>query len=190
MTQSLFEGDRVVLRPFGLDDVPALESYLNHPELAGRRYIPWAFPEIVPLSRQQIESIVEKWGKTEKGLQLAVVERESGTLLGHAGCDWDWDPHNPSGSLVIAPDYQRQGYGAEVLGLLLRYLFQYTVAHNVTCWIADWNRPARLFAANQGFQEAGRMRRAGIRQGQYFDLILMDLLRPEWVRSGGSVHAS
>jgi RimJ/RimL family protein N-acetyltransferase len=190
MTESPFEGSRVALRPFGPDDVPALEAYLNHPELIGRRHIPWAFPEVAPLSRQQVEGIVEKWGGAEKGLNLAVVERESGALIGHAECDWGWDPHNPSVSVVIAPERQRQGCGAEALGLLLRYLFEYSVAHNVTCWIADWNRPARLFAASQGFREAGRMRRAGVRQGQYFDVVLMDLLRPEWAAAGGGSHAT
>jgi RimJ/RimL family protein N-acetyltransferase len=111
-------------------------------------------------------------------------------LLGHAECDWGWDPHNPSLSVVIAPGRQRQGYGAEVLGLLFSYLFDHTVAHSVTCWIADWNEPARRFAASRGFQEAGRMRRAGIRQGQYFDVMVMDLLRPEWTQPGGGAHAS
>jgi RimJ/RimL family protein N-acetyltransferase len=190
MTRSLFEGNTVALRPFEPDDVPALEAYLNHPDLVGRRYVPGTFPDTAPLSRQQIQEIVEKWAETEKGLQLAIVERESGALIGHAECGWDWDPHNPSLSLVIAPGHQRQGHGTETMGLLLRYLFKHTVAHNVTCWIADWNHSARRFAASRGFQERGCMRRAGVRQGQYFDMILLDLLRPEWVRSRGGSHAA
>ncbi len=41
MTTSVFAGEAVALRPFEPDDVPALAAYLNQPELAGCRYIPW-----------------------------------------------------------------------------------------------------------------------------------------------------
>jgi RimJ/RimL family protein N-acetyltransferase len=185
MTISIFEDEAVVLRPFEPDDVAALGAYLNHPDLAGRRYIPWGFPDMAPLSQQKVQGIVQKWGEEEKGLCLAVVRAESHELVGHAECNWDWDPHAPSLSVVIAPAHQRHGYGSEVLRLLLRYLFEYTPAHNVTCWISDWNQEGRQFAARHGFQESARMRRAGIREGRYYDLVVADLLRPEWQQRGG-----
>jgi RimJ/RimL family protein N-acetyltransferase len=190
MTDSIFQGSTITLRPFEPDDVPALEAYLNHPELTGRRYIPWAFSELAPLSRKQVEEISQKWAGEEKSLPLAVVRRETGELIGHAECDWGWDPHCPSLAVVVAPPQQRRGYGSEVLGLLLRYLFAYTPAHTVSCWIADWNQPARQFAARHGFQENGQMRRAGVRQGEYFDVIVADMLRSEWQQLGGAPHAT
>jgi RimJ/RimL family protein N-acetyltransferase len=48
-----FRGERVILRAFESEDVPALHAYLNHPELAGRRYIPWDFPNEFPLAKKQ-----------------------------------------------------------------------------------------------------------------------------------------
>lgn len=189
MTSSIFESERIALRPFEPEDLPALGHYLNQPDLAGRRYIPWAFPELAPLSQAQVQGILQKWSEAENALNLAVTRLDTQELIGHAECDWDWDPHCPSTSAVIAPAYQRQGYGSEALGLLLRYLFEYTPAHVVACWIADWNQPALQLAAHHGFQAAGRMRRAGIRQGRAFDVIITDLLRSEWEKSGGGRHA-
>jgi RimJ/RimL family protein N-acetyltransferase len=185
LMQSLFQGDTVVLRPFEADDVAALLIYLNHPDLAGCRYVPWGIPELAPLSRRQGEDIYQKWSQKEKGLLLAVVQRESGSLIGHAECDWQWDPHCPSLSVVIAPVQRRHGYGSEALHLLLNYAFAYTPAHVVSAWMADWNQPARQFAARHGFREAGRMRRVGLRQGSYFDLVVADLLRREWLAAQG-----
>jgi RimJ/RimL family protein N-acetyltransferase len=179
-----------VLRPFEPEDVSALDSYLNHPDLTGRRYIPWAFPEEPPLSRQQVEAIVQKWNGAEKGFDLAIMHGESHELLGHAGCDWGWDPHCPSVSVAIAPSQQRRGYGSDALRLLLRYLFGHTPVHLVSCWISDWNQAALRFAREHGFQVAGRMRRVGIRGGQYFDVVVSDLLRAEWQQQGGGSHAS
>jgi RimJ/RimL family protein N-acetyltransferase len=180
MAGSPFRGDTIFLRPFETDDVAVLRAYLNHPHLTGRRYIPWAFPETAPLSQKQVQGIVEKWSEPERKMTLAIVRLEGQDLLGHAEFDWSWDPHCPTVSVVIAPPHQRQGCGSEALSLLLRYTFEHTPAHVVTCWIADWNQPALQFAAHRGFQEAGRMRRAGIRHGKYYDVIVTDLLRSEW----------
>jgi RimJ/RimL family protein N-acetyltransferase len=191
MTQNYpFQAEHVFLRAFEPEDVPALYAYLNHPELAGRRYISWRFPSELPLPKGKVESVLEKWQEDEKAFHLAVILRPEGELIGHASCDWGWDPHCPGVELVIDPEYQRLGYGGEVLELLLQYLFGNTAAHNVSIWIADWNQGGLAFAQRHGFREAGRMRRAGFRGGEYFDVVVMDLLRPEWeVRGGGDNDA-
>jgi len=178
--ENLFQGRAVRLRPFEPDDLPALAGYLNHPELEGRRCLPWGFPEVAPLSRRQIQGIYERWAGEEKGLPLAVLQAEGDRLIGHAECGWDWDPHAPSVSVTIDPSHQRQGFGSDAFRLLLRYLFENTVAHSVSCWIADWNEPALAFVQCHGFRLNGRMRRAGLRRGRAYDVVLTDILRPEW----------
>jgi RimJ/RimL family protein N-acetyltransferase len=60
-------------------------------------------------------------------------------------------------------------------------------AHSLSCWVAEWNLEARAFLRRHGFQESARMRRAGIYQGAYFEMVVMDLLRPEWE---GGRHAA
>jgi RimJ/RimL family protein N-acetyltransferase len=168
------------LRAFEPGDVPALHDYLNHPDLSGRRYIPWKFSDDLPLALKHAQEIYEKWSEEEEEVHLAVVLGGSGELIGHAEMDWSWDPHCPGVSLVIAPLQQRKGYGSQVLRLLLRYLFESMPAHSISCWVAEWNLEARAFLRRHGFQESARMRRAGIYQGAYFDMVVMDLLRPEW----------
>ena len=176
----LFETERLILGPFEPVDLPALHEHLNHPDLAGRRYLPWQFPEDLPLTDKQIEGIYDRWSGEERTLHLAVRSREGLVLIGHAELEWDWDPHCPYLALVIAPPCQRQGYGSEALHCLLRYLFENTSAHNVTGWVADWNQPALDFAQKHGFQLCGRSRREGMRMGAYYDGMLFDILRPEW----------
>lgn len=190
MASDPFQGEMIALRPFEPDDAPELKAYLDHPDLIGCRYIPWAYPDMTPLSQGQIAGIIQKWAEAEKSLPLAVVRLDTGELVGHAECDWGWDPHQPSVHVVIAPAQQRQGYGSEALGLLLHYLFDYTPAHCVTCWIAGWNQPGLEFIKHCGFQVSGRMRRAGVREGEYLDVVITDLLRPEWQELGGGHHAA
>jgi RimJ/RimL family protein N-acetyltransferase len=176
-----FQSQRVALRAFEAEDVLALHTYLNHPELAGRRYIPWGFPGEIPLSKKQAEGIYEEWSEKEDGFVLAVVLRDSQDLIGHVECEWEWDPRTPSVSLVIAPEHQRQGHGSEVLQILLDYLFGQSPAHNVSGWMGDWNQAARQFAAKHGFQESGIWRRDSLRNGAYSNGIQVDILRSEWL---------
>jgi len=181
----MFGSEQITLRPFEPEDVPALAVYLNHPELAGRRYIPDGLPDTVPLSMGQVAEVVQRWQQAEKELNLAVVQVLKGELVGHVTADWGWDPHNPSVSVAIGPSHQRQGYGAAAVGLVLDYLFGQTPAHCITAWIDDWNEAGLAFAAHAGFRRAGQMRRAGLRGGRFYDVVVVDLLRSEWVARGG-----
>jgi len=184
MTSSVFlpyQGPSVILRPFEAEDASVFHQYINHPELAGRRCLPWEFSDIIPLSRKQAEAVINHWVEAKDEVNLAVVRRQDQQLIGHAGCDWGWDTHCPGVTVVIAPEYQRRRYGSEVLQILLHHLFGNSPAHVVECWVADWNLAGRFFLKGHGFQESGRMRRAGIRRGGYFDLVITDLLRQEWM---------
>jgi RimJ/RimL family protein N-acetyltransferase len=177
---SYFQTKSLQLRPFEPDDLLALKDYLNHPELAGRRYLPWGTPEDLPLSSQQVEGILHKWGEEDGETHLAIIRSAGPTLIGHAEFGWGWDSHHPYLAIVIAPEHQGRGSGSETLSLLLRYLFENTPAYNVSGWIADWNHAAYRFACKHGFQESGRSRREGLRHGVYYDEIVVNLLRPEW----------
>jgi RimJ/RimL family protein N-acetyltransferase len=168
------------LRAFEPEDVPALHDYLSHPDLIGRRYILWKFSDVLPLSLKHAREIYDRWSDEEEEVHLAVVLHAGNVLIGHVEMDWSWDPHCPGVSLVISPLQQHKGYGSQVMPLLLRYLFANMPAHSISCWVAEWNQAARAFLRQHGFQESGRMRRAGIHQGACFDMLVADLLRSEW----------
>jgi ribosomal-protein-alanine N-acetyltransferase len=185
-----FRGERVILRAFESEDVPALHAYLNHPELAGRRYIPWDFPNEFPLAKKQVEDILTKWSEEKDGIHLAILLRGTMELIGHAECDWGWDPHCPHVAVVIDPAHQGKGYGSQVLQILVGYLYDNTPAHNVSGWMAEWNQAARSCAKRNGFRESGRWRRSGIREGKCFDGVLCDILRPEWEQPRGGEDAA
>jgi RimJ/RimL family protein N-acetyltransferase len=176
----LFMNKRLRLRAFEPDDISALHAYLNYPELAGRRGLPWRFPGEAPLSKQQVEAVLKRWTEGEEEFHLAVTLREDGSLIGHANCDWGWDAHCPEVEVVISPAYQFQGYGSAVLALLLDYFFENTPAHSIGSGLPSWNQEALKFALKHGFTHSGTMRRMGLRAGQVYDWLGVDILRPEW----------
>jgi RimJ/RimL family protein N-acetyltransferase len=175
-----FSNAVISLRPFTPDDTPALHSYLNHPDLAGRRYIHWDFSQDLPLPPKQVSSLIDKWNEAEEGVTFAVTRQADGALLGHCSSSWGWDPHMPDCSVVVAPRHQRQGVATQALSLLLDYLFDFTIAHNVSLGIMEWNQPALDFAKKIGFTRVGLLRRESFYGGKFCDEVILDLLRPEW----------
>lgn len=178
----LINKKRIVLQAFEPDNIPRLHSHLNHPGLVGRRYLPEKFSDDLPLAFIQVEAILKAWEEKQDGFNLAVIAAKNRELIGHINCDWSWDTHCPDVSVIIYPEFQRQGYGTEGLQSVLGYLFQTSPAHNISGWIADWNLPARHFAEKMGFKESGMSRREHLRNGAYSDSILVDILKEEWQR--------
>lgn len=181
MGEGRFCGDRIDLRALEETDVGALHVYLNDPALLGRRYLSGDVPEVTPLSRGQVAEILDACAKPKNGFTLGIELRDTGELVGHAGCNWNWDPHCPGVSIAVAPAHQRSGIGSEVLSMLLQHLFEDTPAHNVNGWVPGWNAPALAFAERHGFTESGRIPRGGLRAGAWFEHVMLDILRPEWV---------
>ncbi len=190
-SESPFHGTTVVMRAVEPEDASTLHAWFNHSDLLGRRYTPGGVREDVPLSMLQVEEIIQEWAKPKSGTHLMVTLREHQTLVGYAACDWGWDTHAQDVWVVIAPAYRRKGYGSEALRLLLRHQFTCSPAHNISCWVAGWNEAGQLFAKHHGFRESGRIRRAGMREGKFYDLVVADILRPEWeAMCGGEGNAA
>jgi RimJ/RimL family protein N-acetyltransferase len=80
--------------------------------------------------------------------------------------------------------------GSEVVRHLVAYLFENTPAHNVSGWVSSWNEAGLAFAKAEGFSESGRIPRFGIRDGAYYEAVIVDLLKTEWRESERGRHGA
>lgn len=180
-----FTGELTTMRPFSPEDLEPLVAYLNHPGLDGRRYAPGDFPDL-PVTLEAGQKILEKWAQTENQIHLAVISREHGILVGHTAAYWGWDTLCPDVEVVIAPDHQRRGYGADAFRLLVDWVFASLPAHTLSAFAAGWNSEGQRFLERAGFRLAGISRREGFWRGAYVDEHVFDLLRSEWEARDGS----
>jgi RimJ/RimL family protein N-acetyltransferase len=93
----------------------------------------------------------------------------------------DWS--NGSARLALgigAADDRRQGYGAEALGLALRYAFEELNLHRLGAEAAAYNAGALRLLEKAGFQVEVRRREALYRDGRRWDELWLGLLREEW----------
>jgi len=179
MIRAPFRGRRITMRPFEPDDLLALADYLNHPALTGCRYT-YGLDDTLPVTQAAVERLYARWSEQEQGVTLAVLANDTLALLGHAFAHWGWDRLAPDLAVVISPEQRRQGYASEAFQLLLGYLFGFTPAVHAASWVADWNTGGIAFLTAQGFQAAGHMRHAGLRDSRPYDMLVMDILRDEW----------
>ncbi|APB70535.2 N-acetyltransferase [Paenibacillus polymyxa] len=95
------------------------------------------------------------------------------------GIEWN----NRSGQLAIGignTDYRGKGFGAEAVGLILRYAFYELNLNRVGLDVIEYNTQAIRTYEKAGFQLEGRVRSAVLRDGNSYDRIMMGILYSEW----------
>lgn len=116
-------------------------------------------------------------------LQFSACLIEDDRCIGFVGLgDIDWIHRSAATSAIFLPgDFRGRGFGTEAKHLLLEYAFEHIGLHTLVSWI--WQRNERSVAAilKQGYKPAGMLRFEAIDQGRYYDVLVFDLLREDWL---------
>ena len=165
---AILRGPRVVLRPAGSDDIPALETIRREPSV--ERW--WGVLEDGELAadlaeEQDVEILaIEVDGDVVGAIQW-YQEREP--AFRHAGMD-----------IFLTTAMQGRGVGTETVRMLARHLIDEHGFHRLVIDPAAANEPAIRAYGKVGFQPVGRLRNSWRGpDGTWEDQLLMDLLAEE-----------
>jgi RimJ/RimL family protein N-acetyltransferase len=136
---------------------------------------PWA-----PMTLDQIKTKLEDLQKKDRTAIFAIFSNDN-EFIGIAASSARWDTWNPHMGVLIWPEHRRKGFGTEAAKLLLQAAFDNSVAHVVNCGLPDCNKEGLAFAESVGFKNQGAERRAGIIDGEFYDYVLLDMLRDEYL---------
>ncbi len=178
MKNPFFEKE-IIFRAIEPEDIPKLHEWFNNPNARGYGYVSDKIPLWLPFSHYQMEQAFEEW-KKDQTKRFIIEHREDKVSIGFASFSDEWDPHCPSFDVFICLPYRRHSFGQQTVQMLLNYLFKYTPAHVVTTWLADYAGAGLRFLQSMGFEEYGRMRRAGRKDGNYYDVVVMGILKRDW----------
>jgi RimJ/RimL family protein N-acetyltransferase len=170
----------IFYRPFEPADINALGQVVNQPELIGCRYLPWQVQAEGMLNTAALEAVLEAWSTIRRGRRYGVFHKQDSALIGYCGMDWGWDFLCPEFELVLSPAQQRLGLGSAIAADIIDWLYDTTMAHNISAWFPEGNQAAQGFLTSLGFTYGGLSRAESLRQGKLRGEALMDLLRPEW----------
>lgn len=160
----------ILLRALEPQDVDTLYEWENDPTV-------WSVGiTLAPYSRRQLWDYVNSYDAdiyAAKQLRLMVVERESGMTVGTIDL-FDFDPANSrcGVGILIAPEFQRRGYGEATLQAIADYCRSRLSLHQLYCTVGAGNAASRALFEKCGFSISGRLRSWIRRGGRYEDAYL------------------
>ena len=172
--------ERLLLRPFQSEDVPAFVGYRSDPEVA--RFQSWEST----YSRDDGERFLAsqqglRFGMPGDWMQLAVVDRVSGALCGDCAVRVATDqPATAEVGVTFSPSAQGRGLAREALAAVIARLFDEQGVHRVFAQADDRNHAVHRLLERLGLRCEARLVEADWFKGEWTTLRVYAVLHREW----------
>lgn len=175
METVILKTERLILRPFTIEDVDAVHQACQDPD------IQFFTPAPRPFTRVDAEAFVEKTAEgwaTDKNYELGAFRKESRDLVG-SYCLTLVTAGVYELGYWAAKEQRGRGFSFEAAYALCHWGWATLAAHRLEWWAMVGNSASRALAEKLGFQLEGTLRRRGIESGQPRDWWVGGLLRQE-----------
>ncbi len=177
---------RLLLRPIGLDDVPAVVAYRSLPDVC--RYVPFD-----PMDAGAVRArVLGQWSQTQieaegDALILGVELSATGELVGDMMLAWRSEG-NRCGELgyVVNPAYRGHGYATEASHRLLHVAFDELGWHRVEARVIADNTDSARLAERLGMRREAHFIEHEWFKGRWIDELMFAVLDREWAEQHGA----
>lgn len=173
--------DRLLLRPFTVDDLEATHSFERLPEVA--RFLYWE-PRDLEASRAFLDKRVTRVALQEEGdvLDLGVTLRETGRLIGQVLLIWTSREHQQGEiGYVLHPDFHGRGYAPEASVEMLRLGFEELGLHRIVGRLDGRNAASARVLEKLGMRKEAHLVENERVKGEWCDEVIFAMLSREWV---------
>jgi len=176
---SIIYGKRVRLRGAERSDLESFVTWINDPEVTAGLTL------FLPMSSIDEEKWFENAMQRPQEEKPLVIDMKDGTnwrLIGNSSFfAFDWFSRSAEVGIMIGDKtVWNQGFGSEVMRLLLHHGFGTLNLNRIYLRVYDENKRAIRVYEKVGFVHEGRMRQAVYKNGSYCDVLYMSVLREEW----------
>ncbi|MDR2635143.1 MAG: GNAT family N-acetyltransferase [Clostridiales bacterium] len=169
-------GDRIYLSPMRIEDAEQYTEWLND------------FRVTDGLQGENLLTVVREKAWLEDALRgddrhFAIVCLKDDKLIGNCGFNIikHRNRYGEIGLFIGDEENRSRGLGAEIVGLLLDYGFNYLNLHSIGISTYGFNKRALACYKKAGFKETGRFRERVFVNGKYYDEITLDILETEFI---------
>jgi RimJ/RimL family protein N-acetyltransferase len=175
---ALIGSQRVALRPMQVDDAEPIANLIRREPDASFGHSRFPYSAI---------AFADWFGEMAKkdpasDIELAVVLRETGELIGETGLySIDWIARTAeSGYWLYRASDRGRGYGTEANLLILEYAFERLGLNMIWAWVKERNPRSQASLRKQGYRDAGRFTWSGYGPDGFENARMFDLLATEW----------
>ena len=186
----LFQGTKICLTPIDLEKDPEVAARWTQDAEYQRMLNSDLVRPLAPAQvKKQFEAIEKELEESNNQFYYAVrtltVSDQPERLIGFTRLHWiEWTHGVGMVQLGIGDPADRcQGYGSEVLKMMLRYAFMELNLFRLGAIIPEYNTFALAMFQKAGFIEEVRRREAVNRYGRHWDMLHMGLLQEDWKSS-------
>lgn len=175
----MFKGVNINLRAVEKEDIPVLNSLRNEEEVL--THLMSKLPHPVSLHAEEL-GYEEKCKKKYRTDAELLIEKKDGTVIGKCGTmDTKWKDGETTVHVFTGSDENRgKGYGTEAMKLLISYIFEQMNMNRVKLYVFSFNERAIKSYEKTGFKVEGVLRQELYRDGKYYDVIQMSILKREY----------
>jgi ribosomal-protein-alanine N-acetyltransferase len=167
---------RLQLRDFRRDDFAAVHAYASDPLVT-------RFTSFGPNTEEQTRAFLDTMAREisaepRQNHNLAVVDRESGTLFGSCGLIGRGERVHEVG-YVLGRGWWGRGFATEIVGALLAFGFGELSAHRIYARVAPENAPSSRVLEKHGFRLEGHLRKECLVRGEWQDSLFYAILEED-----------
>jgi RimJ/RimL family protein N-acetyltransferase len=168
---------RLVLRPFTLDDAPAVQRLASAREVAeGTLTIPHPYPD--GAAAEWIATHPARF-EEEKDLVLAITVRETGEVAGAMGLILKLDHDKVELGYWVGVPFWGRGYATEAARAMIRYGLEEWPLHRIEAFHFSRNPASGRVMQKLGLRHEGTLRGETKKWGEYLDIEVYGALRGE-----------
>lgn len=182
MKNPFIVGEKIYLRALEAEDVKNYYHWLNDPEVTK-----YTSHGIFPVTREEEEKWYSEVAKSKNTIVLAIVDKKTDTHIGNCTIqNINWTNRHAEYAVIIGEKkFWRKGIGTEVAKLLIEHAFNRLNLNKVWLGVNTQNKGAVRSFEKAGFVREGILRQEIYRNGRYYDVVRMSILKQEYLKGVG-----
>ncbi|MBN2080829.1 GNAT family N-acetyltransferase [bacterium] len=174
--QDYLYDETVTLTPLGPDHVPVMTRWVND------QAVLYNLAMLGGMAEDEEHDWLNRTRSSQRDLVLGIVRRSDSRYIGNVGLH-GISPENQTaeyGIMIGERDCWGQGLGTAAGRLMLDHGFNRLNLRRIFLRVLDFNQRGTKSYEKLGFQFEGRQRQQVFREGRYFDMLYMGLMREEF----------
>lgn len=186
--QPTLHTERLMLRPFTLEDAPAVVVLANDPDIAANT-LSFPYPYELPMAEEWIAGQPERWEKGELA-NFAIVLREGNALAGSIGLIVSAQHERAELGYWVGRPFWGAGYCTEAARAVVDFGFRELGLNRVQAHHFTRNPASGQVLRKIGMRHEGHLRQWLRKGGVYEDAELFGILREEYQEDYGTVGST